>query len=136
MEDQQFPSLLPFMFFLFFVTAGPVLLTFCLLMQIECYSPSSLTRSSQLGSLSEIFLVLFPLREILCSILLGSQPEKKVNRNGMGEKRGIDWCVRVNHCCIFTRERGEKLIKFWREERYEVRTESRCETENSNMDIC
>lgn len=80
-EDQHFPSLLPApVFFFSFVTAGLVLLTFCLLMQIGRYStfspfPPRPGAGSSLETVEfpfELLPELFSLIEI-CSIGLGSK---------------------------------------------------------------
>lgn len=78
------------MFFFSFVTAGPVLLTFCLLMQIGRYSPSCLSleaRFRQLSSLLKLSTSCFLLQKILPRSAGIWSRRKKPTRSGTGERR-------------------------------------------------
>lgn len=84
MENQHFPSLLPTLCsFYSIVTAGLVLLTFCLLMQIGRYSPFLFFSWKLILDTSEHFHVLFPLIEIL---QYSAGAREKANGREKGEK--------------------------------------------------
>lgn len=127
------------MFFFSFVTAGPVLLTFCLLMQIGRYSPSCLSleaRFRQLSSLLKLSTSCFLLQKILPRSAGIWSRRKKADQEWNGRKE-TDWLDSAGSiiATIHLRVRGknsyeERGKELRHDESADVKTEHKMEQKN------